>query len=397
VTGRTILFGVGYYQRLNGAQKSLLGLLVGLRERGHRPVVMFTGEGRCTAAYRDAGIEVAILRVPEEFNAFNKAWLGSGVVWRSRALATGIPSITRQVWGIARRKRVDLVHLNEPRALLLFGWGAVAARVPIVLHVRGALAPYPRPLRALLGMLPQRLIVVGETLVDSLEPRARSKARVVHNAVEVPSRSDPANEDAPPLVLTMASFDPYKGYHHLAEAVAQVNARLGVGAARFVWLGDTISGTYEGFVRKRVRDLALPNVEILGWQEDPGGYLDRAAVVVLPTVDRDTLRLDGVDITFRSAEGVPRCLLEASAHGKPTIGTRVGGIPEAVHDGINGVLVNPADPAALASAIVDLLRSPERRAELGAAGRALVLARFTRDRLVDQILGIYDELAPISA
>jgi glycosyltransferase involved in cell wall biosynthesis len=394
VTGRTILFGVGYYQRLNGAQKSLLELLLGLRERGHRPIVMFTGEGRCTGAFRDAGIEVAILRVPDELNAYNKAWLGGGVVWRAWALARGLPSLTRQVRTIARRERADLVHLNEPRALLLFGWGALAARVPIVLHVRGALDPYPRLLRTLLGVLPERLIVVGELLVDTLEPRARSKARVVHNSVEVSGRPDRATEDAPPLVLTMASFDPYKGYHHLAEAVAKVNAQLGADAARFVWLGDTISGSYETFVRQRVSELALPNVDILGWQEDPGGYLDRAALVVLPTVDRGTLRLDGVDTTFRSAEGVPRSLLEASAHGKPTIGTRVGGIPEAVHDGVNGVLVNPADPAALASAIVDLLRSPDRRAELGAAGRAVVRARFSRDRLVDQILGVYDELTP---
>lgn len=394
---RTILFGVGYYQRLNGAQKSLLGLMLGLKERGHRPIVLLTGEGRCTAAYRNAGIETTVLRVPDELNVYNKAWFGGGRAWRARALARGLPSITRQVRAIARRESVDVVHLNEPRALLLFGWGAVAARTPIVLHVRGSLAPYPRPLRMLFGLLPRRVVVVGEALLDSLDPRARAKARVIYNSVDVPPRSAPANEDARPVVLTMASFDPYKGYHHLASAVLEVNARLGADAARFVWLGDTVSDAYEAFVRERVTELGLPNVHILGWQEDPDAYLDQAAVVVLPTVERDKLRLDGVETTFVSAEGVPRCLLEASAHGKPTIGTRVGGIPDAVHDGVNGLLVPPADPTALASAIINLLQSPRRRADMGAAGRVLVEERFTRDRLVDQMLEIYDGLAATGA
>jgi glycosyltransferase involved in cell wall biosynthesis len=75
----------------------------------------------------------------------------------------------------------------------------------------------------------------------------------------------------------------------------------------------------------------------------------------------------------------------------PVVATAVGGVPEVVLDGETGILVPPRDPAALARAIADLLRAPERARRLGAAGRDRVARLFTVERMVGQISALYRE------
>ena len=82
-------------------------------------------------------------------------------------------------------------------------------------------------------------------------------------------------------------------------------------------------------------------------------------------------------------EGLGTSILDAMACGKPVVGTRAGGIPEVVEDGVTGFVVPTHDPKALAKAITTLLREPERRARMGAAGLARVRERFTVERMVD--------------
>jgi glycosyltransferase involved in cell wall biosynthesis len=80
-------------------------------------------------------------------------------------------------------------------------------------------------------------------------------------------------------------------------------------------------------------------------------------------------------------------VVEAMAAGRPVIGARVDGIAETLADG-GGVLVAPGDAAALADAIADLARGPERRAELGARGYELV-ARYDSRRAAERLARVY--------
>jgi glycosyltransferase involved in cell wall biosynthesis len=75
------------------------------------------------------------------------------------------------------------------------------------------------------------------------------------------------------------------------------------------------------------------------------------------------------------------------------VSTNVDGIPEAVEDGVSGILVPPSDPAALAAGIVKILESPDLRASMGAAGKARVQERFTLDRMVEGLGDVYREVA----
>lgn len=108
--------------------------------------------------------------------------------------------------------------------------------------------------------------------------------------------------------------------------------------------------------------------------------------------DIDTL-LRGTDIFLVSSrrEGLPMALLEALASGVPAVATTVGGIPEVLRDGHNGILVPPESPEALAAAVRDLLADRPRRERLAAAGRSSVAEAWSLDRTAARYAEIYAE------
>jgi glycosyltransferase involved in cell wall biosynthesis len=96
-------------------------------------------------------------------------------------------------------------------------------------------------------------------------------------------------------------------------------------------------------------------------------------------------------------EGSPVSLIEAMAAARPVVATAVGGVPDLVRDGEQGLLVPPGDPSATAEAIVGLLRDGARRRAMGAAGRRRVREAYTVERLVSDIGDLYTDLVATSS
>ena len=90
------------------------------------------------------------------------------------------------------------------------------------------------------------------------------------------------------------------------------------------------------------------------------------------------------------SEGLPTVVLEAGALGVPVVGSRTSGIPEAIEDGITGVLTPERDVAALAAALVSILNDKARRARMGEAARLLMEQRFDQRRQTAELETIYD-------
>jgi glycosyltransferase involved in cell wall biosynthesis len=89
------------------------------------------------------------------------------------------------------------------------------------------------------------------------------------------------------------------------------------------------------------------------------------------------------------SEGVPVAMLEAMSIGLPVIVTPVGGIPEVVQNGQNGLLVAPKDIDAIAQALIELLESPSERARLGTAARETITRHFTLSATLDKLAALY--------
>jgi glycosyltransferase involved in cell wall biosynthesis len=168
------------------------------------------------------------------------------------------------------------------------------------------------------------------------------------------------------VVLYVGKFSPGKGTADFVAAAERVAPALP--DALFVMVGD---GPLAVPAAPAIRRLGpLPNAEVLA-------LYAAADVVVVPSVIPDSLS---------------RVILETMAAGRPVIGTRVGGTPELIADGVTGLLVERADPDGLARAIEKLLTDEALRRALGAAGRRRVEERFGASTSVDRLLALYDEV-----
>ncbi len=129
-------------------------------------------------------------------------------------------------------------------------------------------------------------------------------------------------------------------------------------------------------VERRASELGIrAHVHLPGWIDAArrDALLARASVFVLPS----------------HAEGLPVALLEAMAAGCPVVATRVGGIPDLVTDGVDGLLVPPRDPEALANAIRRVLTDPTLARHLGSNARATVATHFSPERAMERLENVY--------
>ena len=139
------------------------------------------------------------------------------------------------------------------------------------------------------------------------------------------------------------------------------------------------SGNQMGQLQKLARELGVRDkINFLGERRDIPRVLAALDIFVLPSL----------------TEALPISLLEAMAAGRPTIASRVGGIPEIVREGVNGLLVPPADPPGLADAIEALIGDRGRARRIGEAGQRTVEKNFTADQMAYATGAVYHELIP---
>lgn len=161
------------------------------------------------------------------------------------------------------------------------------------------------------------------------------------------------------LLLVHARLHPAKGHRDLLSAFAAVLAERP--RAMLLIAGD---GSEREMLERQARQFGQTEaIRFLGHREDVPDLLAAADLVVLPSL----------------REGFPAALLEAMAARRAVVATSVGGVSEAMTDGREGRLVPPGRPAALASAIVDLLAAPERREQLGMSARERAHREFRLD------------------
>lgn len=183
------------------------------------------------------------------------------------------------------------------------------------------------------------------------------RLHIVHCGVE-PDRYAPTDRPAGHEVLFIGRLAAAKGVPVLLEAFAKARARCP--EARLTLVGD---GPARRALEARSRELGLSDaVRFTGYlsQDEVAAELARCDLFALPSF----------------AEGVPVVLMEAMASARPVLTTRIAGIPELVEDGVSGRIVAPGDADLFAEAMVDILDSPERAAEMGRAGRQKVMAEF---------------------
>jgi phosphatidylinositol alpha-1,6-mannosyltransferase len=182
------------------------------------------------------------------------------------------------------------------------------------------------------------------------------------------------------LLLTVGRLQRRKGHDLVLQALARLNS--GGPLFRYVIVGD---GRERARLELMARDLGVAQiVTFIGAvpTDELPAYYAAADIFVHPN------RVEGGDF-----EGFGIVFLEAAAAGLPVIAGASGGVPEAVADGVTGVLVSGIDVDELSGTLASLSTSADRRRTLGLAGRARAEREFTWERAAARVLAIHQEIA----
>lgn len=305
--------------------------------------------------------------------------------------AHAIADVIDRVWP-------DVVHLQDRRAGLVGRVLAARCGIPSVytLHgvpdelaglVPGNLDVAPRRARDKLAYLVLERLLAATPRSAVVAPCA-ALARYVCDRVGVPAArvhtvpnglgsawfhdvaaAAPRQADACVRATWLGVMQPVKRVPDLVRAAAQVPH------LELELVGD-------GPERSRIENAvdaagSTERVHLTGYRTDPSPYLRGADVFVLPS----------------AAEACPMALLQAMACGVPVIASRVGGVPEIVRNGVDGILVDPGAEDQLVAALTLLAGDAALRRRLGAAGRARVVERFGIEHSVRSLVGVYEGLA----
>jgi glycosyltransferase involved in cell wall biosynthesis len=348
-------------RNLYGGAQQVLYLLKGLSERGIENVLACRPESAIAAAAAPYA-DVRPMRMGGD--------LDIGIVCRLRRCI--------------RACRPDMVHLHSRIGADVMG--GIACRlegVPVV-HSRRQDNPERRWMVALKYRLHDRVIAISEGIGRVLlsEGLPSEKLRVVRSAVDYAHFDRPCDrarvcaalgvaEDAR-LIGVVAQLIARKGHRFLIEALPPLVEELP--SLRVLFFGK---GPEEADLTQRIGEAGLDgHVRLAGFREDLPGVLPCLDLVVHPA----------------TMEGLGVSLLQAASAGVPIVASNAGGMPEAVRDGLNGLLVPPGDVAALGAAVGRLLRQPALAKRMGRAGRVLMRSEFSIDVMVEGNLTVYREL-----
>jgi glycosyltransferase involved in cell wall biosynthesis len=290
-----------------------------------------------------------------------------------------------------RLNRFDVVHAHLPLADAMGRVAGKLAGVPVIMtteHGKHLWKGRQRLLieRLLDGITDMRICVSRDIMDIRMRREGTPEGKLVYipNAVELGGpvkeardRSSVASEfgwEAEDLlIVTVGRLVAAKHYSLLVEAIALLGRTIP--RAKCLIVGD---GDRREEIERRIGSLGCrDSVKIAGLRRDIPDLLAAADIFVLSSI----------------REGLPVSLLEAMAAGKAIVATSVGGIPDAISDGRNGLLVPPGSSSGLAAALEKLARDSGLRVELGRAAVIDVERSFNMKNVAERIGDLYDELS----
>ncbi len=299
------------------------------------------------------------------------------------------------LWRLMIREKPAIVHTHTSKAGILGRCAARLAGVPGVVHT-----PHGHVFYGHFGFLASRVFLLAERLMARITDRLIAltqgekndyialcvcdprKIVTIHSGVDVGSymqvkvnvQEKRRSLGLDPEGLTVGTVGwllPIKGPMYLLKAMGE--AWKSYPQTSLVYVGK---GALEKELREESSRMGVSEkVWFLGWRDDIQEILPILDIFVLPSLN----------------EGMGRVLVEAMAAGRPIVASNVGGIPDLVYQGKNGLLVPAADHKALARAIGFLIGNPDKRRQMGEKGREMAI-RFGTDSMVQKIDRLYLEL-----
>ncbi|OKH40209.1 group 1 glycosyl transferase [[Phormidium ambiguum] IAM M-71] len=284
---------------------------------------------------------------------------------------------TFQLFWVCLKEKPDLLHVNWP-----FPHGLMALpaskllKIPMIFSFHGGELLLAKKFgfvaHILRWLLPQASSVTAnssftQSLVNQL---TEEQVNIIPYGLTIePKLSQKSNYISLPQLLFVGRLDERKGLRYLLEALPLVLAK------RTIRLRVVGKGILEQELKSQCHNLGLDSwVDFLGFltKEELANEYANCDIFVLPAI---------VD-SKGDTEGLGIVIIEALAHGKPVIASRVGGIPDVINSGITGILIPQKDPESLANAILSLISNPAAAERMGYKGLEDIKFRFSWERII---------------
>ncbi len=348
-----------------GGQRQVFLLHRGLSRRGGGSWLVCSRGGELERRARAAGLDAVGLALRGEWDLLS--------AWRIARLAG------------RRGARVLHAHSSHAHTLCLFA-RALGAPCRVVVTRRVDFVPRAHPVNRWKYRRADRVVAISRAVEEILRSVGvpPERLRRIPSGVEPHPVSPGAGAAlrkawgvAPDEILVgnIGHLVDHKGHRFLLDAIPRVLAEAP--RTRFVLVGE---GELEGPLRAQAADLGLGDrLVFAGLQTDIGAVLDAFDLFVMSS----------------HLEGLGTSVIDAMLAEKPVVATAAGGIPDIVRDGVDGLLVPPRDPEALARGILRLVTRPDEARRLARSGKERAREEFGVDRMVERYLRLYRELVPV--
>jgi glycosyltransferase involved in cell wall biosynthesis len=341
------------------------------------------------------GCEVTILSSPDATSVAEYSSTGARLAhsahWRREISPLHDLLFLWEMFRLCRKHRFDVVHTHSSKTGMVGRIAAWLAGTPLVVHTihgfsfhefsSGLGTQFFITLEKIAAHFSHVMISVNSedretaikrgitaperivTIVNGIDPGP------LNGTAPTPLRAELQLPDEAILVGSIGRLAPQKGYTYLVEAVPALRARYP--QAHVIIAGN---GPEEEKLHELVKKMGLAShCHLLGFRRDIAGLLAAFDIFVTPSL----------------WEGLSISLLEAMAAGKAIVSTAIKGNRETIQSGVNGLLVEAANPNALATAIGQLIEHPEQAQQLSQQARHSAETQFSEEKMVTEVAGLY--------
>ena len=297
------------------------------------------------------------------------------------------PMACYRIRNLIKTFQYDILHSHTSHAHTLAFFASIGCRVCRLVTRRVDFSIYRHSFLHLSGIkyrhMAEYYIAISRKIKDVMvaDGVAADRIFVVHSGVDLQRFAGVSGDHlitefnltpGEKVVINVAHLAGHKGQQFLVRAIPRVIEKFP--GVRFFIVG-------KGELLAELKELAASlgiarELVFTGFRSDVGAFYKIADLFVMSSVQ----------------EGLGTAVLDALAEGKAVVATDCGGIPEIIHDGETGRLVEPANPEALARGIIDVLRDPEQAGRMAARGRALVQNQFSIETMAENNLSVYRTL-----
>lgn len=364
---------------IGGSGTNTLLSMQGLDSTRFEPILACGKEGPLIDAVKIKGLRVITIR---------------NMVNRINLLKDFLSLLELIYW--MKREKIDIVHTHNSKAGILGRFSGWLCGIPIVVHtMHSCVFKYPNISRLerncylliekFTALFTDRVIFISEVLKkEFLQAKVVSpqKVTVIYSGIEIEKFKIPVETDKIKkelginsedlIVGTVGRLEEGKGQEFILQAAAKIVKDRP--CVKFIFVGD---GLLRNKLMTQAKSLGIQdNVIFTGLRQDIPRFLAILDIFIFASL----------------YEGMGRVVLEAEAAGKPVVATRVGGIPDIVKEDETAILVPSGDANSLFEAIERLIKDKLLRQKMGEAARRFIDYRFSSQKMVKEIIELYEEL-----